>query len=87
MSSPKSAPILTSFGLPAIGGAPFQSPFRVQAVVGFRLSSSTLATTRPVACGASLTTTSSDDSTVCVDSPGAGGHRVVGHGCRPATWA
>ena len=67
VSTVKSAPILTRFGLPGNTGAPFASPFRLQAVAGFRLVTDSLLATRPVACGASLTTV--NDSGYCVDSP------------------
>ena len=67
VSSPKSVPILTRFGLPSNNGLPFTSPFRLQVVVGFRLITADSPASAPVACGTSLTT--ANNLTVCVDSP------------------
>jgi hypothetical protein len=72
-SSPQSAAIITSFGLPpAASGTPFTGPLQYQVVAGTRAIDATHPITAPVACGNSATnfnSTGSDGQTVCIDSP------------------
>ena len=53
-------------------GSPFKGPIFTDVVVGARLVTPTAPEGRPVTCGSALTTVNQQDTTICIDSSGAG---------------
>ena len=68
-------PVTAEFGMPVTPGIPFAGPFRHRPVVGARSVTPAAPATRPVTCGASLTSEQPDGPdgvVICVDWPSTG---------------